>query len=72
MSEFCVRCLTGTKAMTAAIALLAVSLTPVSAKDQRPSGQLPGRIDAHYSIALAGFDLGHFVFEQRAQGRRYT
>ena len=72
MSRFCVRCQIGTKVITAAFALLAGSLATASANDHRAANQLPGQIDAYYSITLSGFDLGHFTFEQRGNGRNYT
>lgn len=72
MSGFRVRCLSGAKAFSAGWVLLAASILPAFAKDQHTSAQLPGQIDAHYSIALGAFDLGHFKFEQRTRGTTYT
>jgi len=66
------RCRRGIKAFAAVAALLATPLFPAFAQDQHPSGALPGRIDAQYTIALGAFDLGAFKFEQRRKGKTYT
>ena len=72
MSGFRVWHLHGALAITAFFALLAAPITSATANDLRTKAALPGRIDAHYTIALGAFDLGHFKFEQRSSGHSYT